>query len=412
MLEYRRRREAIYRPLREAGIFTWDSLYGAEYALASLHFLPGGLCREIRAATEGLGKIFARTTTIVQQGKNRLLRELGIPAAAIPAVRLRVFPDLPAAIGRFDFALTDAGLKMLEYNAETPCSIVEAFYVNRQVCRFFGAEDPNPGVSGHIPAVFRRTVDRYLALGYPVEHVYFSSVDWHEEDLGNTRYLLLQSGLKAAYTPLSQLRIQDHRLYVRQEEQFLPVDVLYRLYPLEKLAEDRDEDGYPTGAHLLELIADRRLAVINPPAALIAQTKALQALIWNLYETGAFFDSEERDLIRTYMLPTYLEDRFTGRRPFVTKPVYGREGGAVALYNSAGETEARDGETEYWDQPMVYQERVVTRQVEAETLIGMFRGYMILGSFLIGGRASAIGARLGGIITGDMAYYLPIGLKG
>ena len=122
----------------------------------------------------------------------------------------------------------------------------------------------------------------------------------------------------------------------RRGDPSLPVDVLYRLHALEILAEDRDDDGYPTGAHALELIARRRVAVINPPGALLSQTKAMQALIWALHEAGEFFDPEEHRIIETYMLPTYLENRFRGI-PHVTKPIFGREGAGVTLYDASGD---------------------------------------------------------------------------
>ena len=50
------------------------------------------------------------------------------------------------AIGRFDFAVTEQGIKMLEFNSDTPTGIVEAFYVNGHVCRYHGAVNPNEGM--------------------------------------------------------------------------------------------------------------------------------------------------------------------------------------------------------------------------------------------------------------------------
>ena len=258
---------------------------------------------------------------------------------------------------------------------------------------------------------FRRAANCYRRRGWATDRIIFSSVDWHEEDAGTTRFLLAQSGLDADFVPLSQLRVYEDRVQVWDGNVHTPVDLLYRLHPLEKLAEEQDPDGYPTGSHVLEIMADGRLSLINPPAAIIAQSKAVQALIWNLHESGEFYTPEEQTAIQRYMLPTYFENRFLGRSAYVTKPVYGREGGAVTLFGPDGVARARDEEPEYWDQPVVYQQYAELPKLTVETLNGLYCGRMIFGSFLIDGQGSGIVARVGSRITGNMAYFQPLCLS-
>lgn len=320
MVSYAVRREELYGPLRAAGVFTWDWLYGKEYALASMVSISPQERRELSRATELLGGVFARTVAAVQQGGDELAAGLGIPAAAREAARLAVWPGSATLIGRFDFVRTGAGWKLLEFNSDTPGGVVEAFLVNGKACAFFGAKDPNAGAEEELRAAFARMIDRYRALGYKTGSVWFSALDWHAEDAGTARYLLACSGLEARFAALGDLRLVDGSLCVLAAGELLPVDVWYRLHPLGILAGEQDADGYPTGAAVLKLIAGRRLAVINPPGALLAQTKALQALIWALYEAGEFFGPEEAAAVGAYMLPTYLENRFAGR-PYVAKPV-------------------------------------------------------------------------------------------
>lgn len=406
------RRDALYGPLREEGIFTWDWMYGEEYALADLHLIPASFREELATATTALGRIFAKVTPVLQQADDALLLELGVPQQALQAVRTTVLRKLPTAIGRFDFAKTEAGLKMLECNSDTPTGIVEAFYVNEHACRFFGVTNPNAGMDGQLRQAFAKLLQAYRDMGYPVEHVWFSSLDWHEEDKGTTLYLMEKSGLAARFAPLEKLRVWEDGLYVQEGDSLLPVDVLYRLHALEKLADERDEDGYPTGEHVLSLIADRKLAIINPPSAFLIQTKALQALIWNLHEAGEFFTKEEHATIETYMLPTYFENRFAGTDAYVTKPIFGREGGGVALYAADGTLLEKDQEEFYWEQPMIYQKRVELTEITVQTVTGPYAGRLLWGSFWIGGEASAIVARVGGPITNNLSYYLPVGMKG
>jgi glutathionylspermidine synthase len=409
-MDYATRREELYGPLRR--IFSWDHMYDKEYALASLYQINQSFRDEIALATESLSRIFAKTISIIQQGSDSLMVDLGIPKEALKTVRARISDkEIPTVVGRFDFALTANGLKMLEFNSDTPTGIVEAFYVNQRVCDYFGVNNPNAGMEKHIEQAFQAIVSRYQDLGYQTQHVYFSALDWHEEDAGTTRYLLEQSGLEARFVPLADLRACDDGLKASENGKLFPVDVLFRLHGLEKLAEDQDVDGYPTGVHVLNLAARKQLALINPPAAFLAQSKALQALIWNLHEAGEFFSDEEHLVIKNYMLPTYLENRFKGRSPYVTKPVFGREGGGVTLFTADGIELAKDKEPLYWEQPMIYQQMVELEQIEIETLSGLYQGRLIWGSFVIGGRASAILARAGGPITGNLAFYLPVGFK-
>ena len=407
-LPYAERREELYGALRREGVFSWDSMYGEEYALASVYPISEELRRELAHASEALGGVFSRTAEVVMQAGDELLAELGLPEASWAAIRTSLPQMLPTLIGRFDFAATPNGLKMLEFNAETPTDVVEAFYVNEKVCDYFGVRNPNTGMADGLKQAFHRAVDAYRGQGFAVDHIVFSSVDWHEEDAGTTKFLLAQSGLPAEFVPLSRLRVYNDRVQVWDGLEHAPVELMYRLHPLEKLAAERDPDGYPTGPHVLDIAARGKLALINPAAALIAQSKALQALIWNLHEKNEFFSPAEQTIIQTYLLPTFFENRFAGLCAYVTKPIYGREGGAVTIFGPGGEPWARDEEPEYWDQPVIYQQYAELPQITVETLNGLYCGRMIFGSFLIDGRGSAVVARVGSRITGNMAYYQPL----
>lgn len=409
--EYARRREEIYGKIRTQGIFTWDTMYGDEYALAEPFPISRQFRIELKEASERLGSVYAKTIEVVQQAEDTLLEELGIPETAWRAARTS-FPDLaPTLIGRFDFAPTAQGLRLLEFNAETPTDIVEAYYLTAELCREFRAENPNEGMNQDLPSAFEKALAYYNKLGFPTGTVVFSSVDWHNEDAGTTKFLLSESGLKGMFVPLNQLRVFEDRLHVFDGMTHTPVDVMYRLHPLEKMAEEYDTDGYPTGPHLLDIISRGRLAVINPPGALLSQSKAMQALIWNLHENREYYLPEEHETIAKYMLPTYFENRFIGRSAYVTKPFFGREGGAISLYGPDGELWARDDETSYWDQPMIYQQAVDLAPITVQTLNGNFCGRVIFGSFLVDGKGSGIVARVGSRITGNMAYFLPLCIK-
>ena len=53
-------------------------------------------------------------------------------------------------------------------------------------------------------------------------------------------------------------------------------------------------------------------------SSFLLQPKSIQCLIWGLAEEEAFYTNEERQWIKEYMLPTYLEpDLFLGKGSFV-----------------------------------------------------------------------------------------------
>lgn len=51
--DYVGRRQALYRPLRDEGIFTWDVMYDEEYALADIYCITEADRRELAEATSG-----------------------------------------------------------------------------------------------------------------------------------------------------------------------------------------------------------------------------------------------------------------------------------------------------------------------------------------------------------------------
>lgn len=446
--DYDARRGAIYEPLRAEGVFDWDIMEDEEYALADCLEIVRPFRDELAEATEAMGRVFARTVEVLQAGEDELLLGLGLPPQTLEAARLPAPGGMLTAVGRFDFARTPEGLKMLEFNSDTPTGVVEAAYVNGVVCRRFGLRDPNAGMDLDIRDAFSALLDAYGIAGEPdgpgagateardgtraeddaaaaldgarAEDgaaaepgiIAFSALGWHDEDSGTARYLLQRSGLDGRFVPLADLRVDGERLLALLGDELVPVRLLYRLHPLEKLAEDRDDDGYPSGEHLLALIARGRVRLINPPSAFAAQSKALQAVIWGLHEEQQFFTREEHDWIERFMLPTYLENRFSGRCPYAVKPVFGREGGGVSLHEADGRLWLEDGERRYRDQTLVYQQFAELERITVRTGNGPFSGHLLWGSFWIGGRASGVIARVGGRITGNLAYFLPVGLGG
>ena len=68
------------------------------------------------------------------------------------------------------------------------------------------------------------------------------------------------------------------------------------------------------------------------------QSKAVLALIWTLRDDSGIFSFEERESIRRYFLPTYLKSGVPfENKAYVAKPIYGREGGSVEIFDNFSE---------------------------------------------------------------------------
>lgn len=65
----------------------------------------------------------------------------------------------------------------------------------------------------------------------------------------------------------------------------------------------------------------------------------------------------------------------------------------------------------YSEQPQIYQERVAMEAVSVSTEEGIFQGYLLSGVYVIGNQYAGILPRIGGPITGDMAYYCPAAVR-
>ncbi|MBM7700586.1 glutathionylspermidine synthase [Kurthia huakuii] len=112
-------------------------------------------------------------------------------------------------------------------------------------------------------------------------YVVFTAHAENTEDRETVRYLA--TAVDAPFIPLEQLQIE--RGVGLFDAYGQKIDVLYRqTFPIESLIDDVDQQGNPIGQWLLELVAQQKVALINPPSAFLLQNKAVQAIIWALYE--------------------------------------------------------------------------------------------------------------------------------
>ena len=381
----------------------WESVAGHPYALPDAIAIDEASVHAVRAAATDAWRIYARVAALLRALPDGGLAALGIPAAAYEVVRLHDERAGPTLVGRFDFIFDGERHRVVELNAETPFFIVESFEENGRRARAAGLRDPNAGERerlGEAIACALRPLAAPARVGVVALNVY-------REDAGTAvwlRNLIAQrTDAEVVFVPAHELRVAGGEVHDAGGR----LDVLYRCYPTEHFAADRG------GRAFFDAVLAGAVRLLNPPSALLLQSKAAQALIWGLYERGEFFDDDERAAIARVILPTYLDPPEDGA-PYVRKPVLGREGIGVEILGADGVRVAR-GESAppaYASQPHVYQRfvRAPRRRVRTGTST-VVEGEELTTCFLVGGEPSAVGLRIGGPVTDAWSYFAPIGVR-
>lgn len=389
----------------------WPDLDGAPYALLDVFKMTKQQLEEVREITGKIAGIYDKMAALLRKLPDETLLEIGLPGDSLPFIREKALP-FEGIIRRIDMVKTSRGWKHYEINADTPTFIMEVFRVNGVVTEYMGCEDANSGCEEQLRAAIQNAVF-HSCHGASFPKLVFTASKKSREDSGTARYLADLSGLPCEYVPLEDLKIiKGIGLFTPNGER---IDVLYRqTYPVEFMVEDVSGTGTKVGVELMKLVREGKLSVINPLSSFLLQSKAVQALIWNLHEERhIFFTEEEHLVIENHFLPTYLaKEVFLEKRlKFVSKPVFGREGDTVVIYDEEGNPIKENPNKNYHSYLQVYQEYVELPKGEIMTPDGKITLHLLLGSFIINDQASAVGIRAGGKITGNTSFFLPVGIQ-
>ncbi|WP_151733539.1 glutathionylspermidine synthase family protein [Paenibacillus tengchongensis] len=376
--------------LRELG-FTWPDLEDEEYWLDAVAVLRGDVYRELMQAAESLWLILDKAVRYVHR-RHDLYDLIGIPPVLWQMLDDCPLPEpgLISRYARFDFAVADDGaIKLLELNADTPTGYVEASIATPWICEQSGVASPNAAMKDLLAAAWSiERPDTAACVAYGS----------HMEDSGTIDALVKHSGLDIQCVDCLDLWIDEGVVRVGEE---VIIERMFALYPKEWMAVDEGGDA------LAYAIETGKLQLFNGPHSILLQSKGLVAAVWGMYELGLLFSDEEREAISRYLLPTYNKPVFTGG--FVSKSVFGREGGSVRLFDEEGTLELEDEEG--FDSsvlfPTVYQKR--TELARINTADGEL--HLLTGLFVLNGQPCGLLGRAGGPITGNASHFIALGVS-
>jgi glutathionylspermidine synthase len=286
-----------------------------------------------------------------------LFDRLGIPARVAPSIISSWERDDPSIYGRFDLAYDgSAPPKLLEYNADTPTSVLEA-----SVVQWFWLRDCFPDADQY-NSIHEKLIASWKEWpGLTGNLIHFACAEDSSEDLGNLEYLrdtAIQAGMETRRLFMSEIGWDEaSRLFVDLHGD--PIRHLFKLYPWEWLI--REEFS--------SYLDSTPLRTIEPPWKMLLSNKGILPLLWEMFPGHPNLLEAKRD-----------DNPMTG--DYVRKPLFSREGENIII-RRRGEWVGTSGT--YGEEGYVYQ-----RYVELPCFDG---NYPVIGSWIIGGEPAGIGIR-------------------
>jgi glutathionylspermidine synthase len=319
---------------------------------------------------------------------NQRYAELEIPAEAVPLIEWAWNAEPPALYGRFDILWSGAGSpnapKLLEYNADTPTSLLEA-----AVIQWYWLKDMYPDAdqfnSLHEKLIAKwKDIDPYLK-----KPVYFASADF-PEDILTIAYLrdtAEQAGLTTRQLLMQDIGWNDDRkVFVDIDPAESPILSIFKLYPWESMLEE---------AFASECLATyKSMNWIEPIWKLLLSNKGILPILWQLYPNH----------------PLLLESHFiTSSSPWnpapgwVRKPMHSREGANIVMATPSGQVITTEGP---------YDNRLLIDQafgpVASFSDAANQPRFPVLGLWMIDQECCGMGIREdAGPITGNLSSFVP-----
>jgi len=297
-----------------------------------------------------------------------LYERLAIPHAFHDLITDSWNRDDPSLYGRFDLRFDGKSApKLLEYNADTPTSLLEA-----AVVQWHWLQELYPS-RDQFNSIHEKLIASWKSIR-PNGPQYFACIKEHEEDLRNVEYLMdtaVQAGVDARHIFVEDIGWNSGRFVDLQDQ---PIADLFKLYPWEWLIHEQ------FGKYLLK----EPMRLIEPAWKMMWSNKGILALLWEMFPN-------HENLLPAYFSPEPLGD------DYVEKPLLSREGANITIKSGLRE-QATDGE--YGEEGFVYQQLAELPRFDGN--------YTVIGSWVIGGEAAGIGIREDATpVTGNLSRFVP-----
>lgn len=296
---------------------------------------------ELKRATNELHHLFLRATEHVLKDDS-LLQQFNIPSALWPKIRKCWNSRRNSMVtGRFDFSISESGLRVYEYNADSASCYYETACLQEQWANHFGY------TIGRHPAteLYGRLVQAWKARG--VKEVVHIMQDTDVEETYHS--LFMKSAMEKAgitvkiLTGVSDLHWSGGNIV---DSDNVPISRVWKTWAWETaLDQIRDEiEDHDTVETCLDSSASPRLVdvllredvIVNEPLwTLIPSNKAILPVIWKLFSDRPYLLNSQFELTAELLQSGYVE-----------KPIVGRAGENIIIANTddvLSQTEGRFG---------------------------------------------------------------------
>ncbi len=289
-------------------------------------------------------------------------------------IRWSWYEDQPSLYGRMDLSYNNGSIKLLEFNADTPTSLLES-----SVIQWYWLKDVKPN-SDQFNSIHERLIAHYKVIrGWMKSNrMHFCCSEESLEDLMTVKYMedaAQQAGLDTRFLYMSQLGFDTQKQNFT-DDLFEEIETIFKLYPYEWMMA---EEFGP------ELITTREQCWwIEPAWKTLLSNKMILTVLHELFPRSP------------YILPCTTSRPLLG--DYVEKPIYSREGSNVDIWVNGRSVEKSDGE--YGSEGYVYQQYA--------PLPDFGGNHPVIGSWLIGGEPAGMGIRESdGLITNNMSRFVP-----
>lgn len=323
---------------------------------------------EIEAATEVLHDMCMQALKVAINDKR--LGQLGIPQKFWSAIKWSFERKDFSLYGRFDLAYNGKSPpKMLEYNADTPTSLLES-----AVCQWYWLEDQFKD-QDQFNSIHERLVERWKQ--YPVNSlIHVATIKDNEEDWVCATYIqetITQAGHNSKLIYIEDIGWDPNlKSFVDIDNDV--IESIFKLYPWEFMMREEFAD------HILESTT----RFIEPLWKSVLSCKGLLPLLWELFP-------DHPNLLPAYFEPGKLTS-------YAKKPFYSREGANITLVKDGVDIASDDGP--YGEEGYIYQ---------ALYPMPIFDGkYPVIGSWVVDGQSAGMCIREDvKQITTNMSNFVP-----
>jgi len=306
--------------------------------------------------------------------------EMGIPELAVPLIRRSWERDDFSLYGRFDLAYDgDKPPKLLEYNADTPTSLVEA-----AVAQWYWLQDTYPQAD-QFNGIHERLIGAWKKFrSQAPDKVWLGGVKNHLEDAQTVLYI--QDTCHQAGLETEALFIEDLG-YDSRSKRFVDlacneVRAYFKLYPWE----------WMWGEDFSKYLEQEQIHFIEPMWKMLLSNKAILVALWRRFP-------DHPNLLPAYFtLDELKKTRGMSSVDYVRKPKLSREGANVCIVRNGSVVTETVGE--YGSEGWIYQAAIDLPRFDGN--------YPVMGVWMVNHEACGLGIREDRTpVTGNLSRFIP-----